>query len=285
MMDDGESRSEGEDSDSSRYSGAMASRQLQLHSHAHEGGRGRQNPRSSASGRETDSHPSQPQYNYEQWQQQLQSPSVSERCPRSHMNKLVMNYLIMEGFAQAAESFASESNTEPIVDLKTIKTRLAINDAVMSGGIDEGVRLVQALDPGVLRDPEMMFTVQRQRLLELIKAGQVEEALNLAASELAPVVEASPELLKRLEEVLTLLAFPEGESRSKCPLAWLLEASERDKTARALNTAILRSQYSSCEASTASLHLPTMLATLVHEQSKLLQRGDLAWWCWLGSVT
>lgn len=40
--------------------------------------------------------------------------------------QLVMNYLIVEGYRDAAENFFEESGTEPKVDLQTIEERVAI---------------------------------------------------------------------------------------------------------------------------------------------------------------
>lgn len=40
--------------------------------------------------------------------------------------QLVMNYLIVEGYQDAAERFLQESGTEPKVDLRTIEDRVAI---------------------------------------------------------------------------------------------------------------------------------------------------------------
>lgn len=40
--------------------------------------------------------------------------------------KLVMNYLVVEGYREAAEHFVEESGTEAKVDLNTIEDRVAI---------------------------------------------------------------------------------------------------------------------------------------------------------------
>lgn len=43
--------------------------------------------------------------------------------------QLVMNYLIVEGYRDAAENFVEESGTEAKVDLATIEERVAIRKA------------------------------------------------------------------------------------------------------------------------------------------------------------
>lgn len=42
--------------------------------------------------------------------------------------KLVMNYLVVEGYRDAAEHFVEESGTEAKVDLSTIEERVAIRN-------------------------------------------------------------------------------------------------------------------------------------------------------------
>ena len=58
----------------------------------------------------------------------LVSPEYFAATPRAIMltPQLVMNYLIVEGYRDAAERFLQESGTEPKVDLRTIEERVAI---------------------------------------------------------------------------------------------------------------------------------------------------------------
>ncbi len=47
------------------------------------------------------------------------------------MPQLVMNYLVAEGYRDAAEHFVQESGTEAKVDLATIEERVAIRKVMM----------------------------------------------------------------------------------------------------------------------------------------------------------
>ncbi|KAG5149895.1 hypothetical protein JHK82_016776 [Glycine max] len=47
---------------------------------------------------------------------------------KEDMNKLVMNFLITEGYVEAAEKFRMESGTEPDIDLATITYRMAVKN-------------------------------------------------------------------------------------------------------------------------------------------------------------
>lgn len=54
---------------------------------------------------------------------------------------------------------------------------------------------------------ELRFTLLKQRLLELVKKGETDEALTFAAERLAPEGAGDPVTLRQVEEAVTLLAF------------------------------------------------------------------------------
>lgn len=54
---------------------------------------------------------------------------------------------------------------------------------------------------------ELRFGLLKQRLLELVRRGETEEALNFAAERLAPESAGNPDMLRQVEEVVSLLAF------------------------------------------------------------------------------
>ena len=61
------------------------------------------------------------------------------------------------------------------------------------------------LNPRGLR--ELRFTLLKQRLLELVRKGETEEALSFAAQRLAPEGAGDPVTLRQVEEAVTLLVF------------------------------------------------------------------------------
>ena len=60
-----------------------------------------------------------------------------------------MNYLVIEGFKDAADKFQRESGCEASVELKSIEERMKIRCAIQQGKVDEAIRLVNNLDPEV----------------------------------------------------------------------------------------------------------------------------------------
>ena len=67
----------------------------------------------------------------------------------SDLNRLVMNYLIVEGYKDAAEHFSVESGLEASVDFGSIRERMEIRNAVEAGNIEAAIEKVNDLDPEV----------------------------------------------------------------------------------------------------------------------------------------
>jgi hypothetical protein len=119
----------------------------------------------------------------EEWEKKLQNVKIR----KEDMNKLVMNFLVTEGYVEAAETFEKESGTSPGVDLSSIADRTAIRKAVQSGDVEDAIERVNDLNPEILEErAHLFFHLQQQRLIELIRAGSVEEALEFAQEYLAP---------------------------------------------------------------------------------------------------
>lgn len=152
-------------------------------------------------------------------------------------------------------------------------------------------------------NPLLFFHLQQQRLIELIRAGDITLALRFAAEDLAPRAEEHPDLLPELERTMALLAFelPRGgpgrggaastisgrssSSRSKAVAAGsagsalevpshigeLLAPAQRLRTAGELNSAILASQSQGREPK-----LPQLLKMMSYGENILTTEGRVA---------
>ncbi|TPX30342.1 hypothetical protein SmJEL517_g06079 [Synchytrium microbalum] len=194
----------------------------------------------------------------DEWDKKLDQVKIN----KNDLNRLVMNYLVIEGYKDAAEKFATESGLPPTVDLAHIEDRMNIRNAVQSGNIEEAIERVNDLDPEILdTNPKLFFHLQQQKLIELIRGGRILDAIEFAQDELAPRGEENPEFLQELERTMALLAF---DDHIKSPVGDLLDYSQRQKTASELNSAILAAQ---CQDKDPKL--PTMLKMLVWAQNQL----------------
>ncbi|KAI8323743.1 hypothetical protein GQ54DRAFT_296574 [Martensiomyces pterosporus] len=186
---------------------------------------------------------------------------------KSDLNQLIMNYLIIEGYKDAAEKFSEESGLNTNVDLGSIEERMQIRFAVQNGDIKAAIERVNDLNPDLLdTDPRLYFHLQQQHLIELIRQGKAEEALEFAQDELAPHGEEHPELLRELEKTMALLAF---DATSSSPLADLLDFAHRQKTANELNAALLAAHSQPKEPK-----LPALLQLLAWTQEQLDEKAN-----------
>jgi len=195
----------------------------------------------------------------EEWQQQLDAINVSKQ----DLNKLVMNYLVIEGYRDAAEKFSAEANIPSYEDFDSIEERMTIRNAIQSGNIQQAIEKVNDINPEILdTNPSLYFHLQQQRLIELIRQKKTQEALEFAQEELAHRGEENPQLLEELEKTMVLLAFE--NAGIDCPANELLDYSHRQKTASELNAAILISQSRHKDP-----RLPSLLKLAVWAQNRL----------------
>ncbi|MCJ1404863.1 hypothetical protein MMC11_008089 [Xylographa trunciseda] len=164
----------------------------------------------------------------------------------SHINTLVMDYLVSEGYPSAAQNFALEANVQPRVDIESIEERVAIRNAIYGGDIQTAIERINELNPQILdRDSALHFALLRLQLIELIRSctvtpdGDITPALTFATTHLAPRAPTSPEFLQDLEQTMALLIFPPDNLAP--PLAALLDTKLRKDVAKRVNEAILQS--------------------------------------------
>lgn len=196
-----------------------------------------------------------------EWMERLHHIRIS----KPDLNRLIMNYLVVEGYKDAAEKFCQETNMTPIIDLACMDARMNIRTAINHGNIQDAIRQVNDLNPEILdTNPRLYFHLLQQQLIELIRQGRTQEALAFAQEELAPHAELNPELLDDLEQTMTLLLF---DSSAPPSVATLLDPIQRQKTASELNAAILASE---CQVQDPKL--PNLFKLLNWAQQQLDER-------------
>nr|ODO02669.1 hypothetical protein L204_01408 [Cryptococcus depauperatus CBS 7855] len=183
------------------------------------------------------------------------------------LNSLVLDYLLVEGFSDAAIEFARETGIPADIDHEKISERMEIRQAVEEGRVEEAISRVNELDPEILdTNPSLLFHLLLLRLIELIRLDNLDAALHFATNELAPRGAQNPEFLADLEKAMALLAFPDlahfaddsptagpkPELNAETvalfdepafePIMALMKRSQRAKVARELNAAILETQ-------------------------------------------
>lgn len=67
----------------------------------------------------------------------------------SDINVLILDYLTMEGYPNAAAKFSKEANLAPHQDIASIKARQDIQTCIYSGNIQSAIETLNELDPEV----------------------------------------------------------------------------------------------------------------------------------------
>uniref|UniRef100_A0ACD5TS36 Uncharacterized protein n=1 Tax=Avena sativa TaxID=4498 RepID=A0ACD5TS36_AVESA len=152
------------------------------------------------------------------------------------------------------------------IDLTSITDRMEVKRAVQAGNVQEAIEKLNDLNPTILdTNPQLYFHMQQQKLIELIRVGKINEALQFAQEELAPRGEENQVFLEEIEKTVALLVF---EDVKNCPYGELLDVSHRLKTASEVNAAILISQNHEKDAK-----LPSLLKMLIWTQDQLNEKA------------
>jgi len=172
---------------------------------------------------------------------------------KSDINAVIMDYLLSEGYPDAAQKFASEANIDPQPNTETIEARVAIRNAILAGNIEAAIERINDVNPEILdTDAQLHFSLLRLQLIEIIRRGDKNSkddllaAVHFANKQLAPRAKGHPQFIEDLERGMALLIFP---SESLPPaLKTLLDPSLRLSLATQVNRAILHNQGEQTEA-------------------------------------
>ncbi|KAF4584224.1 ran binding protein in the microtubule-organising centre [Ophiocordyceps camponoti-floridani] len=176
---------------------------------------------------------------------------------KSDINALILDYLTMEGYPNAAAKFSKEANLQPQQDCASIRTRQEIQNFIHSGNIQSAIETLNDLDPQILDDDKALhFSLLRLQLIELIRScntsgGDISPALKFATEQLGPRAPTNPKFLEDLERTMALLLFPQENLDPQ--LAALLNPDLRRDAADSVNRAILERQSARREAAIRQL--------------------------------
>jgi len=172
----------------------------------------------------------------EEWKEQMSDIFMH----RSILNGLIANYLLTEGFKDAAIIFSKEAEVPLGTGLTNMDERIKIRTAVQQGNIDEAMKMVTTLNPEVLdNNSELCFHLQQLVLLEFIREGNLVEGLKYAQKHLADRVRFDAGMRTQLERTMGLIGFNDPH---QSPFRDLLSPNHRLKVASELNAAILKAQ-------------------------------------------
>ncbi|ROW08092.1 hypothetical protein VPNG_06091 [Cytospora leucostoma] len=172
----------------------------------------------------------------------------------SDLNALILDYLTMEGYPQAAAKFSREANLQPMQEDPVVKNRQKIKQLIHEGNVQEAIEELNDLDPEnqiLDGDAHLHFALLRLQLVELIRDSKdgdksVSSALRFASQQLGPRASAQPEFLEPLEKTMALFLYPRDALRPE--QAAILHPNLRRDVADMVNKAILFHQQNRREA-------------------------------------
>ncbi|XP_043276773.1 ran-binding protein 9 [Venturia canescens] len=91
------------------------------------------------------------------------------------LHKMVSTYLVHHGYCATAEAFASSTGQTFDEDLNSIKNRQRILKLVLAGRMGEAIELTSRLYPGLLeRDSNLMFALKCRQFVEMVNGSDSE---------------------------------------------------------------------------------------------------------------
>ena len=168
--------------------------------------------------------------NKEEWLQKMDSVSVDKQF----LDSAVMDYLVKEGFQEAAESFSQETGTPLPPDAISF---YPIQVAIEKGNVGEAISRTNEIDPSILETHHKLFChLQQLQVITMISSGNSESALEMAQNELRYRAEEDPSFLPELEKTVCLLAF---HDKPDSPFHYLKSPLHRIKISHELNSVLL----------------------------------------------
>ncbi|KKY35429.1 putative ran binding protein in the microtubule-organising centre [Diaporthe ampelina] len=177
---------------------------------------------------------------------------VDMSMPKSDINALILDYLTMEGYPQAAANFSKEANLQPMQEDPAIRARQEIRNLIHQGHIQDAIESLNDLDPEILdQDAHLHFALLRLQLVELIRNSSdgdknVMTAIQFARDQLGPRASRQPAFLKPLENTMAILLYPRDSLKPE--QAAIMHPNLRREVSDMVNKAILHRQTQRREA-------------------------------------
>ena len=169
----------------------------------------------------------------EKWQKELNLQKMN----KDKMNKIIANYLFIQGYCQPLKKFVSEAKIQFDFDEKLLNQRFLIRQLITTNQIEKAIQEINSINKNILIENKVInFVLQRQILFNYIKENKLQEALNFAKDILLPLSEGDEFLYKELEKAMGVLAY---ENINDSPEKELMTDKFLEKVASKMNLVIL----------------------------------------------
>ena len=197
----------------------------------------------------------------EKWQKELNLQKMN----KDKMNKIIANYLFIQGYCQPLKKFVSEAKIQFDFDEKLLNQRFLIRQLITTNQIEKAIQEINSIDKNILIENKVInFVLQRQILFNYIKENKLQEALNFAKDNLLPLSERDEFLYKELEKAMGVLAY---ENINDSPEKELMTDKFLEKVASKMNLVILN-YLSGNKMINLNLDLLLKLTTYIQQELK-----------------
>lgn len=180
-----------------------------------------------------------------------------------------MNYLIVEGYKDAAEKFSQETGVRPMVEFTAIEDRMQVRTCIQTGRLQDAIDRINRLNPDVMGIGQFVNFRFSIAILAWSFSCKFNSSSSWFVGDLSVVplnmhkkcwgrwpkpmytligdndqpFLFQPEFLSELERAMTLFIHdPTGPLATALPAAEMLEPFYRVRTANEVNAAILAAQ-------------------------------------------
>ncbi|XWS29866.1 hypothetical protein CRYUN_Cryun24cG0066900 [Craigia yunnanensis] len=162
------------------------------------------------------------------------------------LDALIIDFAKSENLIEDSSPPSSPSITSPSLSSSSYHARLIIRQIRRSsetGNIDAAIDLLQAHAPFVLEDHRLLFRLQKQKFIELLRKGTTEDrgfAIDYLRKSLAPcALNAYPEAYEEFKHVLLAFIYDEDDQTSPVENEW---AEKRRYEIAGLMSSVLRAR-------------------------------------------
>eukprot|EP00479_Gromia_sphaerica_P007203 TRINITY_DN2314_c0_g1_i1.p2 TRINITY_DN2314_c0_g1~~TRINITY_DN2314_c0_g1_i1.p2 ORF type:complete len:126 (+),score=17.54 TRINITY_DN2314_c0_g1_i1:151-528(+) len=107
--------------------------------------------------------------NLREWNDHLNNEVLN----RDQINRVVMDYLVYEGYSEAVQIFSEETGTTYKASMDSVTCRDRVKRSLENGDIAEAIDTLNKFDKNTLEtNPKIHFKLQQQMLVELIRNNQ-----------------------------------------------------------------------------------------------------------------
>ncbi|KAK1937251.1 hypothetical protein X943_000456 [Babesia divergens] len=130
------------------------------------------------------------------------------------LESMVSNYMFNNMYGESYSNFLEETGYEGPNLKDAISRRHDVRKAILEYRIQDAIDITNDIDAKILEDNvDILFNLLSVTMMEIIKKGDMMEAIRYARETLAPLVKRERKLVDKLEDIMSLFSINDMNSR------------------------------------------------------------------------